>query len=347
VRILLPIHQTAAGGGIGRIAAGLARALPAALPDTDQLVVYGTARAAGEERQGRPRDGAVRFLREQAILPRVAREVDLVHLCDARPLLASRTPFLITVHDVTHLDAPAWYSRSAVRYKRAMLAASLAKHPAAIVCVSGYTRDRLLAHYPRLAPGVVRVIHPGLEAPAEAVGRPGDAPYFLTVSTIEARKNHLTLLEAFRRARARGLAASWKVVGAPRHGAEPIMAALRAEPGVEVLGRVRDRELERLYRGALFTATPSHIEGFGFPPLEGMLRGVPAVCSEGSAFDETVGDAARRVAATDVEGWTAALLELAADAGARAHLARVGAERARRFTWEAAAEAFSRCYHEI
>jgi glycosyltransferase involved in cell wall biosynthesis len=78
-----------------------------------------------------------------------------------------------------------------------------------------------------------------------------------------------------------------------------------------------------------------------------MLRRIPAVCSEGSAFDETVSGATRQVPSTDVEGWTTALLELAADAAERERLARLGAERARRFTWQAAAEAYARCYHEV
>jgi alpha-1,3-rhamnosyl/mannosyltransferase len=288
-----------------------------------------------------------RLLYEQLYLPVAAHGADLVHLCDHRPLLLSRRRFLLTVHDVFFLDHPEWFPAATVRYRRAMLSAAIRKQPAAIVCVSHYTRERLLAHYPQAQGSHVVVIHPGIE-PAD----PGEkaegsaAPYFLTVAMIEPRKNHLGLLQAFKLARANGLEPRWKVVGAIGQCSDEIVEALTAEPGVDVLGHVPDDRLDHLYRGALFHALPSHAEGFGFPPLEAMARGIPAVCSTGSALDETVGDAALRVPPDDRERWAEALQLLASDAEERERLRGLGQRRVASLRLDEAARAYVSAYRK-
>ena len=133
-------------------------------------------------------------------------------------------------------------------------------------------------------------------------------------------------------------------MGAVGQCSDDIVAALRTEPAVDVLGHVPNDELDRLYRGAKFLAMPSHAEGFGFPPLEAMARGVPTVCSAGSALDETVGDAAVRVDADDRDGWTEALRRLASDAMERARRRELGLRRAGHFRLEEAARAYVAAY---
>jgi glycosyltransferase involved in cell wall biosynthesis len=161
----------------------------------------------------------------------------------------------------------------------------------------------------------------------------------LTVGAIEPRRNHLTLLEAFSRARAAGLELRWLVVGRKHYRGSAILERLRAAPGVELRGWVGDDELERLYRGARLVALPSYAEGFGFVPLEAMARGVPTAVATGSALDETAGEAALRVAPDDAVAWAQALQRLDGDAALRADLVRRGRERAVGFTWDRAARA--------
>jgi glycosyltransferase involved in cell wall biosynthesis len=339
MRILLPAHE-AGSGGLGAAVRGLAEHVPRALPPGDELVVLG-----GENGDGgwqRPSRRLARLWREQVGVALAARDVDLVHLPDHRPLLASGTPFLLTVYDVLFVDHPEWFPAPVARYKQLMLRAALRKRPRLIVAGSEYTRARLMAHFP-LDAGRVRVIYPGIEPGAEA---PAAGGYFVTVSTIEPRKNHLGLLRSYRAARARGLDLIWKVVGAPGYASAPIIERLRAEPGVDVVGWVDDAERDRLYRGAAFAVYPSLAEGFGIPPLEAMARGVPVACSRGSSFDETVADAALRVEPWDEAGWTEALLRLASDEGERDRLRELGYARALQFEWPRAAEAYVAAYHD-
>lgn len=314
----------------------------AAAPGDDIVELHPHAGSGSALRTiGRASGALARLAYEQLALPRHARDVDTVHLFDARAPLMIDKPVVLTVHDVSYLDCPQWFSRGAARYKALMLAASLRRRPAAVVCDSELTRERLLAHHHEIAgPIRVEVVRPGVAPPPPRpeVAEP-ERPFFLTVATIEPRKNHLGLLRAFRQARADGLDLDWKVVGADGHCAPTIRPALEETDGVHVLGAVDDAELERLYATATFLAAPSLLEGFGYPPLEAMARGVPVIASAGGVFDETLGDAALRVDPLDSGGWAAALRGLSDDERHRADLVRRGREQARRFPWARTAEA--------
>jgi glycosyltransferase involved in cell wall biosynthesis len=354
MRILIPLDNPG-GGGIARVGRDLTAALSHALPADDELLIAGSLEGMAARpnvkrarRVGTSHGRVARVLSDQISVGMAARWADLVHMPDAKAPLFSRRPFVLTMHDLFFLDYPEWFPRVVREYKRRLLALSLRRGPRAIVCVSEHTRRRLHAHHPEaFARCPVQVIHPGLDWPAEApAAERGSGPeetsgerYMLTVSAIEPRKNHLGLLRAFSDARRAGLGLRWKVVGAPQYAGEPILAALRAADGVDVLGRVDHGQLERLYRGARFVATPSFAEGFGFPPLEAMARGIPVVCATGSALDETVGEAALRVDPHDTPGWTDALSTLAHDLLLRKRLVEAGQANARRFSWPATADA--------
>jgi glycosyltransferase involved in cell wall biosynthesis len=353
LRILLPTHYRLHGGGIARVVEGLEQSLPGVLGPDDELVALPTPtghRAEALAGIGGVRGASARLAYEQLTLPRAARGADTVHLCDARPILASRRPFVVQVHDVAYLDHPEWFSSASSRYKALMLRAVVACRPAAVVCDSSFTRERLLHHHPGLGRrAIVAVIHPGLTRPAGPATPPdaGESPYFLTVSTIEPRKNHLGLLAAFRAARARGLDLRWKVAGLAGHRSDEILPALRAADGVDVLGWVSPERLERLWAGARLTAVPSFVEGFGYPPLEAMARGVPVLYGTGSAMDETLADAAIGLPADDVGAWTDALLRLAGDEAERERLIALGRGRIERFTWGRAAAAVRDLHHSV
>jgi glycosyltransferase involved in cell wall biosynthesis len=275
---------------------------------------------------------------DQVSLGRAAREADLIYLPDAKAPLLTRKPFVLTVHDLFFIDHPEWFPPAVRTYKRRLLSAALRRGPRSIVCVSEHTRERLRVHHPQVFDRCpVEVIYPGIEAPAECPDGKPEAAYFLTVSGLAVRKNHLGLLSAFAAARRQGLDLRWKVAGPTGDPNRPVAVRLRATEGVDVLGRVSDQRLEQLYRGAQFVATPSFAEGFGFPPLEAMIRGVPVISSTGSALDETVGSAGLRVAPTDGWGWTEALLRLASDRGLRDRLRQAGLDNVKRFSWATAA----------
>jgi glycosyltransferase involved in cell wall biosynthesis len=355
MRILVPLDNTG-GGGIARVGTELAQALAQRIGPDDRLLVLG-GNCAQVPRPGRarladtyrPTGRITSTLHDQLSVIGPARHADIVHSIDAKAPRLTTTPVSITVHDVVFLDHPDWFPRSVVAYKRAVLAASLRRGPKLVVCVSHHTLARLCVHHPGVVDrSRVAVIHSGI--PAGGASEPREvAPrdYFLTVSAIEPRKNHLGLLEAFQRARRAGLRLEWKIVGRPQYDAAAILEALTAAEGVQLVGRVDDQDLERLYDGARFVATPSWEEGFGLPPLEAMRRGVPVITSTGSALDETVGDGGLRIDPLDTEAWADALLALESDDVEAQRLSQAGLKQASRFRWDDAADAYLREFRGI
>ena len=108
---------------------------------------------------------------------------------------------------------------------------------------------------------------------------------------------------------------------------------------VHYTGRVAEGLLPALYAGAMAFAYVSVYEGFGLPPLEAMAAGVPVLTGNLTSLPEVVGDAGIMVDPMDVDAIANGLRQLVDNAELRARLSGAGIDRAKRFTWERAAEA--------
>lgn len=145
------------------------------------------------------------------------------------------------------------------------------------------------------------------------------------------RKGGPVLLDAFRQVRAAMPDTRLTLVGTPPR--------IAPQPGVEVLGRIRDRErIAALYAGASVFAMPSHFDPFPLVALESMAFGVPVVTTRQSGTPEMITDGVtgELVRAGRVDELAEALLRVLwqprrATAMARAARARVE----QRFTWDA------------
>lgn len=105
----------------------------------------------------------------------------------------------------------------------------------------------------------------------------------LVVSTLEPRKNHATLIEAWHvlREKRPDLDFSLKIVGNRYSGAEYISEFVenicRNDPDVHYEGVVSDDNLADLYHESAFTIYPSLVEGFGIPIMESLWFGRPCI----------------------------------------------------------------------
>ena len=166
-------------------------------------------------------------------------------------------------------------------------------------------------------------------------------PFVLTASRVDARKNHLRMLEAFERLVREGFPQRWTIVGPRGFGADVFERALERSPArgrVEWLGAVPDAELARLYGQCDAFLFASLNEGFGLPPLEAMACGAPVVASAVTALPEVCGEAALLVEPTDSERIFEALRTVLREPELAADLRKRGAERARQFTWRRCAK---------
>jgi alpha-1,3-rhamnosyl/mannosyltransferase len=274
------------------------------------------------------------------------------------PFAVAGAPLVATIHDLGIRRLP-WAVRDDTRQAMLERLDRTLFQAVRLITPSEAVREDL-ADYGD-ADGVrVRVVQHGLGQAVEAARREGEgegegadaeppvgtpAAFALTVGTLEPRKNLLTLIEA-RRILARR--------GAPPEAAPPLVLAGRygwqtagirravdeaaAEGWLVHFGYVSQRELVALYRRARLVALPSLYEGFGLPAVEAMWAGVPLLLADIPVFHEVAGDAALYAPPDRPEAWADRLAELSADADLRKRLSARGRERARRFTWERAAE---------
>lgn len=249
--------------------------------------------------------------------------------------LAAPGRTLTVVHDLAFERFPQAYRPGQRAYLR--FSTRFAERRCRLLLAVSHSTARDLAELHGVDPARVRVVHPGgggapssTPGPAEVaagLARMGvTGPYVLSVGRVEARKNQPAALAAVERVGGLGLVCA----GAE---ADPAMAArLRASPACTVLGRVTDADLEVLYAGAEALCFPSLYEGFGFPVLEAMRRGLPVVTTRVSALPEVGGEAALYVDDPgDVEGLAARIEEAIAD---RPRLAATGPAQAGRFDWD-------------
>ena len=119
-------------------------------------------------------------------------------------------------------------------------------------------------------------------------------PVFLMVSTIEPRKNHAYLLDAFERAWAAGAKARLCIVGKIGWKCEALIERIRQHPQLNLrlfmFNNLSDKSLEHAYSHATSLVFPSYVEGFGLPLVEAMQRGLPAMASDIPVFREIGGE---------------------------------------------------------
>jgi glycosyltransferase involved in cell wall biosynthesis len=267
-------------------------------------------------------------LRMAWTLPRLLRRVgaSLVHTQYALPLRAP-CPGVVTIHDVSYEDPALMPRRERVVFRRVVPRA--ARRARRVLTVSERTKRDLVERYGLPSDRVV--VTPNGVDPAFV---PGDGPrdYALAVGAIQPRKNQLAAVEA---AGAAGLPI---VVAGPEKDAS--LAAELRRRGARVTGYVETPALVELVQGAACLVQTSRHEGFGLPVLEAMACGTPVVAVREPALAEVAGDAAVLVDERDLaDGIRRALAE-------RERLAAAGLERARQFSWDAAAARTLAVYRE-
>ena len=262
-------------------------------------------------------------------------------------------PSVATVHDLAFLRFPEvlpWKYR--LYWRRAMK--RTAARATRLIAVSQSTRRDLAAFYPG-SEEKTTVIH---EAPDPQylqlqVGRGNLAEqirsfgrYFLSVGTLEPRKNYAFLLQIMEQVLAAPGCEDLKLViagGAGWSSARLLqqISALQKPSAfgdrVVWLDYVEFSDLAALYRGALALVFPTLYEGFGLPAIEAMAVGTPVVASNVSSLPEVVGDAGLLLSLGEEKGWVERLVQVATNEALRREMSERGAERARRFSWEKAA----------
>ncbi len=339
--------------GVGRYVQCLVRALAAEAQEDDFVLCYRLSRYSRREHR-LPLPGP-RFTSRWVQGPWHPLRLDVVHGPDGRLHSFGRAGAVVTVHDVFSLVSDDFADRG-FREKKRRRYQEIADRADRIICVSDWTRDEWLEHFPATE-SRVRVIGHGVEdhfqpAPVEQVTAFKEArgirgPYVTFVGQLSTRKNIRGMLEA-----AAAMPADGPVLvlaGSPSHGHEEIGAEIESRGlshRIVLTGFLTDEFLPPLLTGAECLLFPSFHEGFGLPVLEAMACGTPVVTSERGALPATTGGVAVFVDPDDPESIVDGIQKIIGDDDLRADLTTRGLARAKEFRWPEVARQTLAVYRE-
>jgi glycosyltransferase involved in cell wall biosynthesis len=168
-------------------------------------------------------------------------------------------------------------------------------------------------------------------------------PLFLYLGRLKRYKRVELLLEAFARIEPELPGARLVIAGDGDHRAalERDARARGVAGRVEFPGWIGEEEKWALLRRAWAVGYTSPKEGWGFSSIEAQRVGTIAIVSDAPGLRDTVvdGRTGRIVPHGDVAALAGALLAAAMDPAERGRMESAAIERARTFTWDAAAEA--------
>jgi glycosyltransferase involved in cell wall biosynthesis len=246
--------------------------------------------------------------------------------------------FVPMVQDLIPIEFPEYVrpNQDEVHSRRIATVVSLAD---AIMVTTKATGDILaprLAASGRTPPVVIAPLGWDMPAHSDPPRVTVPEPYFVCIGTIEARKNHLLMLQLWRRmANELGEAAPHLViVGRRGWENENVIDMLERCPSirekVHEFSRLTDSEVRALIEGARALLMPSFSEGFGLPIIEALALGVPVLCSDIPPFVEIGGGVPEFFDPLDGPAWHAALVDYA-----EANSSRRAAQIVRLVNWAA------------
>ncbi|MGH9278422.1 MAG: glycosyltransferase family 4 protein [Acidimicrobiales bacterium] len=269
--------------------------------------------------------------------------VDVVHGTNFVVPPARRAATVMTVHDLTALRFPELCFGDPLFYPR-LLRRSIARG-AWVHTVSAFVAGEvvdLLGADPGRVVVVPEAVPEVAEAePAEGRRLAGADRYVLSLSTVEPRKDHLSLVRAFDRVAAHHRDLRLVIAGMEAWGSDRLdraVAESRHGDRIDRLGYVDDGRRAALLRGASLLAFPSKYEGFGLPPLEAMAAGVPVVATQAGSLPEVLGDAALLVPVGDDAALADAIDAVLGGNGLRDRMVAAGRQQVSRYSWERSAE---------
>jgi glycosyltransferase involved in cell wall biosynthesis len=284
----------------------------------------------------------------------------LLHVQYTGPLF-SPVPLISSVHDVSFLEHPQYFTRSRRLQLRATVKRTV-KAAARVLTPSEYSRRAILKHY-KIDSEKVVVVPNAVSAAFHALKRESAAghiqrkfgipgPFVLTVGDLQPRKNHAGILKAFEevlRAHPR-LPHRLVFVGKETWYSSELHRLIARSPiadRVHCTGFVEDEDLVQFYGACDLFVFASFYEGFGLPILEAMACGRAVACSGTTAMPEVADAAGILFDPASTGEMSRAITDVLVDAELRARLERLGSQRSTMFSWERAARQTLDIYYDV
>jgi len=285
---------------------------------------------------------------------------DLIHVQYTAPLFCP-APTVVSVHDVSFLERPAFFRKSRALQLRITVGQTV-RSAARVLTPSEYSRERVIHHYglpedkvvtiPMAVSPVFRPIHKEIAASRIAHTYGLTHPFLLHVGELQPRKNHLGLIAAYAE-----LIRSFPklphhlvMVGKDSWFSEQVKQAAKAsgiQDRLHFVGFVPDEDLVNFYNACDLFVFPSFYEGFGIPILEAMACGCAVACSHTSAMAEVANATAILFNPESRGEIVRAIRDLLLDENLRSRLERMGLQRAALFTWQNTASKTLEVYYDV
>jgi glycosyltransferase involved in cell wall biosynthesis len=222
------------------------------------------------------------------------------------PFSKTEVPVVVTLHDFTHRICPGYHTSLNIRNAENGWKFVKRKAASAIAVSRSCAEDCVRFGAEKSVP--TKVIYEAVNRQqfhyqinsderhevCRKYGVPAEVPFFLTLSSIEPRKNLENLLQAFFSLVAEDPSMQLHLVIAGRKGwgtFHPQNVTGFDADRVIFAGFVDDADLPYLCSQAIGFCYVSHYEGFGLPLLEAMNCGAPLIYGNNSSMPEVVGDA--------------------------------------------------------
>ncbi len=227
-----------------------------------------------------------------------------------------------------------------------------------VIAVSNYSREKFLEIFPHYPANRIKVVHLGTRFSLaernklETFGLPELRPdqFWLTVGTLEPRKNIRNLLKAFARYVKNSKVHYPLVLTGGKGWLEDelpdFIKSLGIESTVILTGYVSDDQLAWLYYNCYAFLYPSYYEGFGLPVLEAMSMGAAVITSNTTSIPEFAGSSVYYVDPYRVEDITNAMLRISEDPMIRNELKSLALKQSMKYSWEKCASEVMDIYNE-
>ncbi len=197
-------------------------------------------------------------------------------------------------------------------------------HATAIITNSEATRHHLMQYAVQTNRNMpvteVALLASGIAVSFVQRPRVTSQPYFVILSTIEPRKNHLLLLHVWRSLSERfgEQTPHLFVIGKRGWECEQVFDLLDRSPSLKTvvteIPRCHDADLVTYIQYSQALLFPSFVEGYGLPVVEALSLGVPVIASDLAVFREIAGDIPEYLDPLDGQRWGQMIMEYAKSA---------------------------------
>ena len=283
---------------------------------------------------------------------------------------------IITIHDLSFLRHPYYFSIRHNFWQRNINTKKLLKKFHKIIAVSDNTKKDI-ENLCKTPPKKIKAIYSGIgpeykeinfqDEKLTAVRKKYNLPqrFILYLGNLEPRKNVEGIVEAYKIFRDQQHSDLIHFEGDSEIAANKINLVIVGNPGWGYRGiyelakkskyaddiiftdYVDEKDKPCIYNLAEMFIYPSFYEGFGFPPLEAAACGTPCIVSNNSSLPEVMGKSAVLVDPYNISEIAQAIAQLENNSELRMQLSKIGQEKASQYNWQKCAKEVLDTFEEM